>query len=71
MMNEKDKMDNYYTPFIKSKMEFDKKDYESELKELEKQMDRIKAVYIKGILKIEEFEHEIDRNSQIGGHSEW
>ena len=23
-------------------------------------MDRIKAVYIKGILKIEEFEHEID-----------
>lgn len=60
MMNEKDKMDNYYTPFIKSKMEYDKKDYESELKELEKQMDRIKAVYIKGILKIEEFEHEID-----------
>lgn len=60
IMNEKDKMDNYYTPFIKSKMEYDKKDYESELKELEKQMDRIKAVYIKGILKIEEFEHEID-----------
>lgn len=60
LMNEKDKMDNYYTPFIKSKMEFEKKDYELELKELDKQMDRIKAVYIKGILKIEEFENEID-----------
>ena len=60
LMNEKDKMDNYYTPFIKSKMEFEKKDYEIELKELDKQMDRIKAVYIKGILKIEEFENEID-----------
>ncbi len=49
-------INDYYTPFIKSK--FDNKDinYEKELKELDKQLDRTKSVYIKGIMKIEEFE---------------
>lgn len=38
-------INDYYTPFIKSK--------------LDKQLDRTKSVYIKGIMKIDEFEQEI------------
>lgn len=52
-------MNNYYTPFIKSKMELDKVDYKKELKELDKQTDRIKMAYIKGIVKIDEFEKDL------------
>lgn len=49
----------YYTPFIKSKLDNKDINYEKELKELNKQLDRIKLVYIKGIMKIEKFENEV------------
>lgn len=55
--------DEYYTPFIKSKLEDHTKEYLKELKELkdlDKQMDRIKTAYIKGILKIEDFDNDND-----------
>lgn len=52
-------INDYYTPFIKSKLDNKNINYEKELKEFDKQLDRIKAVYIKGIMKIEEFEQEI------------
>jgi transcription elongation factor Elf1 len=52
-------VNNYFTPFIKSKMELDKTDYKKELKELDKQIDRIKAAYIKGIVKMDEFDKEL------------
>ena len=52
-------LNNYYTPFIKSKLNTNQIDYEKEIKELDKQLDRIKNAYIKGILKITDFEKEI------------
>ena len=52
-------LNNYYTPFIKSKLDNSEIDYKKEIKELDKQMDRIKTAYIKGILKIEDFDKEI------------
>ena len=52
-------INNYYTPFIKYKLNNKEINYEKEIKELDKQIDRIKQVYIKGILKIEDFEKEI------------
>lgn len=52
-------MNNYYTPFIKSKLEDNTDLINKELKELDKQLDRIKAAYIKGILGIEDFDNEI------------
>ena len=52
-------INNYYTPFIKSKLNNTEVDYEKEIKELDKQTDRIKNAYIKGILKITDFEKEI------------
>lgn len=52
-------INDYYTPFIKSKLDNKDINYEKELKELDKQLDRIKSVYIKGIMKIDDFEHEI------------
>ncbi len=52
-------MNNYYTPFIKSKLEDNTDLINKELKELDKQLDRIKSAYIKGILKIEDFDNEI------------
>lgn len=59
-LNKQDELINeYYTPFIKSKLDHRQIDYEKELKELDKQLDRIKTAYIKGILKIEDFENEI------------
>lgn len=57
--NRNDLMEKYYTPFLKSKINNKKYDIEKELKSLDKQLDRIKAAYIKGILKIEDFENEI------------
>ena len=52
-------VNNYYTPFIKSKLDNKDINYEKELRELDKQLDRIKSVYIKGIMKIDDFEQEI------------
>ena len=52
-------INNYYTPFIKSKFDNKELDYEKQIKELDKQMDRIKTAYIKGILKLEDFDKEI------------
>lgn len=52
-------INDYYAPFIKSKLDNKDINYEKELKELYKQLDRIKSVYIKGIMKIDEFENEI------------
>ena len=54
-------INNYYTPFIKSKIDNKQIDYEKDIKELDKQLDRIKTAYIKGILKIEDFEKEINQ----------
>lgn len=63
LMNELVKEDgllnNYYTPFIKSKLENNQIDFDKQIKELDKQMDRIKNAYIKGILKINDFDKEI------------
>lgn len=50
---------NYYTPFIKSKLELDKVDYKKELKELDKEKDRIKTAYVKGVVKLDEFDNEL------------
>jgi len=50
------KGNDYYTPFIKSKLENNTKDYTNELKELD---DRIKTAYIKGVMKLEDFDKEI------------
>ena len=52
-------INNYYTPFIKSKLNNKELDYNKEIKELDKQLDRIKAAYIKGIMKLEDFDKEI------------
>ena len=52
-------INDYYTPFIKSKYDNKKVDYEIEIKELDKQLDRIKTAYIKGILTIEDFDKDI------------
>jgi len=52
-------LNSYYTPFIKSKLDSNEINFKKEIKELDKQMDRIKTAYIKGILKIEDFDKEI------------
>jgi len=39
-------VNNYYTPFIKSKLDNKDINYEKELRELDKQLDRIKSVWI-------------------------
>lgn len=44
-----DLINNYYTPFIKSKLEDKTEDYKKEIKDLDKQLDRIKTAYIKGV----------------------
>lgn len=54
-----DLINNYYTPFIKSKLEDKKEDYKKEIKDLDKQLDRIKTAYIKGVVKLEDFDKEI------------
>ena len=61
-LNKQDELiNNYYTPFIKSKLDSKQIGYEKDIKELDKQLDRIKTAYIKGILKIEDFENEINQ----------
>lgn len=59
LVKEDELFNNYYTPFIKSKLENDQIDFDKQIKELDKQMDRIKNAYIKGILKINDFDKEI------------
>ena len=54
-----DDLNNYYTPFIKSKLEDKTEDYKKEIKDLDKQLDRIKTAYIKGVIKLEDFDKEI------------
>lgn len=54
-----DLINNYYTPFIKSKLEDKTEDYKKEIKDLDKQLDRIKTAYIKGVVKLEYFDKEI------------
>lgn len=54
-----DLINNYYTPFIKSKLEDKTEDYKKEIKDLDKQLDRIKTTYIKGVVKLEDFDKEI------------
>lgn len=61
-LNKQDELINdYYAPFIKSKLDNKQIDYDKEIKDLDKQLDRIKTAYIKGILKIENFENEINQ----------
>ena len=50
---------DYYTPFIKSKLDDNKTDYQKEIKELDKEKDRIKTAYIKGIVKLDEFDKDL------------
>ena len=52
-------INKYYTPFIKHKQEDNTKDYKNELKELEKQEERIKYAYLNGVVKINEFDNEL------------
>lgn len=54
-----DLINNYYTPFIKLKLEDKTEDYKKEIKDLDKQLDRIKTAYIKGVVKLEDFDKEI------------
>ena len=54
-----DLINNYYTPFIKSKLEDKTEDYKKEIKDLDKQLDRIKTAYVKGVVKLEDFDKEI------------
>lgn len=54
-----DLINNYYTPFIKSKLEDKTEDYKKEIKDLDKQLDRIKTAYIKGVVKLKDFDKEI------------
>ena len=54
-----DLINNYYTPFIKSKLEDKTEDYKKEIKDLDKQLYRIKTAYIKGVVKLEDFDKEI------------
>lgn len=54
-----DLMDNYYTPFIKSKLNDKTEYYKKEIKRLDKELDKIKTAYIKGITKLEDFDSEI------------
>ena len=44
---------------MKSKLNNKELDYNKEIKELDKQLDRIKAAYIKSIMKLEDFDKEI------------
>ena len=48
-----------YTPFIKQKYTNKQIDYDKQIKDLDKKLDRIKTAYIKGILKLEDFNKEI------------
>ena len=52
-------INDYYTPFIKSKFDNKQIDYDKQIKDLDKQLDRIKTAYIKGVMKLEDFDKEI------------
>ena len=52
-------INNYYTPFIKSKFDNKEINYNKQIKDFDKQLDRIKTAYIKGIMKLEGFDKEI------------
>lgn len=52
-------INKYYTPFIKHKQEDNTKDYKNELKELEKQEERIKCAYLNDVVKMNEFDNEL------------
>lgn len=54
-------LDKYYTPFIKSKVEYDDINFDKELKKLNDEKDRITKAYVKGVLKLEDLQPEIDR----------
>ena len=52
-------INKYYTPFIKSKLDNNIEEFTKQLKELEKQEDRIKSAYLNGIVKMNEFDNEL------------
>ena len=52
-------INDYYTPFIKSKFDNKQIDYDKQIKDLDKQLDRIKTAYIKGVMKLEDFDKDI------------
>ena len=52
-------INDYYTPFIKSKFDNKQIDYDKQIKDLNKQLDRIKTAYIKGVMKLEDFDKDI------------
>ena len=54
-----DFMNNYLTPFLKHKTDKDIIDYQTEIKSLDKELDRIKTAYIKGIVELNIFDNEI------------
>ena len=54
-----DLLNNYYAPFIKSKLDFEKVDFDKEIRELDKQTDRIKTAYIKGVVSLDIFDNEL------------
>ena len=59
MYKEQNLLDEYYTPFVKSKLDNKEDELEKELKTLGKQLDRIKDVYVKGLFDIDYFEAEV------------
>jgi site-specific DNA recombinase len=52
-------INDYYTLFIKSKFDNKQIDYDKQIKDLNKQLDRIKTAYIKGVMKLEDFDKDI------------
>jgi Site-specific recombinases, DNA invertase Pin homologs len=54
-----DFVNNYLTPFLKHKTDKDIIDYQTEIKSLDKELDRIKTAYIKGIVELDTFDNEI------------
>ena len=63
LQRQEELLNDYYTPFIKSKLDNHTKDYTNKLNDLDKQMDRIKTAYIKGVMKLEDFDN--DRKQKL------
>ena len=59
LQKQEELLNDYYTPFIKSKLDNKISDYEKELNNLESQIDRIKTAYIKGVVKLDVFEKDL------------
>lgn len=59
ILNKEQLMNNYYVPFIKSKYNNKEEDIKKELRKLDKQIDRIKDVYLNGTLDRDYFEKDI------------